>query len=54
MKDLANSINKTELNAKTDLIYELVHVNSIDLVLTESVPKNKKTNQSRFYQKLKF
>jgi hypothetical protein len=54
MKDLSTTLNTAELSSKTELVYELVHVNSINLVLTETVPKNKKTSQSRFYQRAKF
>lgn len=54
MKDLSSAINTNQLSSKIELTYELVHVDSMLVLLTESVPKSKKTNQSRFYKRSKF
>ncbi len=53
MKNSETIISTNDLSPGSDLIYELAHINSISVVLSESAPKNKKVNQWRFHKRSK-
>lgn len=53
MKNLPNTVINSGMKAKNSLTYDLVQIDSLSIVLSESIQKNKKTNYARVYRKVK-